>query len=367
MSQRSRFINSDRPSNLTQRSEFLTQGISETSLNSYNGYSRDTNRRQLQQNKNQQYQQNNTAYQHQHQEPARSKQMKRGTIFASMSLTEPGTEDEEVEFHEEVEKVQEKKVQERETKQGDINLPIKPNMIKRQSTIMSITQENSDVKKKTSMKIKKFLCCSKEKNPYFEEVLIKERGTKQSLRLKQHYKGWPDRNIFYDAVYALNTLKIQVLLGIITSGTLLTCVVISLLYMFGNCVTNNTNFLKLMLTTFLQITGGTAAGMTMGKDGDDGYCNSILALNTLLNVGLKSVAFAVLVGKLQKVSPRMYFTPFCVINFRDKKPVLMMRVMNSQGSTVNGCYWVVVLFDFFCTNIYFEIYFNYFVCLFASR
>ena len=142
--------------------------------------------------------------------------------------------------------------------------------------------------------------CVKEKNPYFENVLAKEKATKMSQGLTQQYKGWPSRNLFYDIVYQMNTLKLPVLMGIVIGGTLFICIAVSLLYVLGNCA-NNVIFLKLMLTTFLQITGGSAAGMTMGENGDDGFCNSVLALNTLLNVGFKSVAFAVLVGKLQKL------------------------------------------------------------------
>ena len=126
----------------------------------------------------------------------------------------------------------------------------------------------------------------------------------------------------------MNTLKFHILLPIIVAGTLFVVILVSLLYVFGSC--SDLDFPYLMLISFLQITGGSGAGMEL--QGEKGYCNSVFAINTLLNVAFKSVAFAVLVSKLQTVRPRMYFTPFCVLNFRDKKPVLQMRVLNAQGS-----------------------------------
>ena len=156
----------------------------------------------------------------------------------------------------------------------------------------------------------------------------KEKIASKSSRLRQHYLHWPSKNHFYDVVYNMNTLKLHVLLPIVVGGTLFVVIIVSLLYVFGSC--SDLEFPYLMLISFLQITGGSGAGMEL--QGEKGYCNSVFAINTLLNVAFKSVAFAVLVSKLQTVRPRMYFTPFCVLNFRDKKPVLQMRVLNAQGS-----------------------------------
>ena len=42
-----------------------------------------------------------------------------------------------------------------------------------------------------------------------------------------------------------------------------------------------------------------------------------------------------MVAKFESVSPKLFFTPSLVINFRDGIPILQFRVMNAQGTLLD--------------------------------
>jgi uncharacterized membrane protein YgcG len=160
------------------------------------------------------------------------------------------------------------------------------------------------------------------------------------MRLLQRYVGRPPRSTFYAAMHCLNALRpLPLALAALGAGSAL---LLSLagLYSAGQCYSAELKFHELVLAAFLGIMGASSSDFTgpTTVDDDDGnnnnkaFCGVVLSLNAFLQVAFRSVVLAVMVNKLTKITPRLYFTPKCVVNFRDGVPVLMMRILNAQGT-----------------------------------
>ena len=164
-------------------------------------------------------------------------------------------------------------------------------------------------------------------------------GTAADRRLRQKYIGRPPLDVFYQSMHRINTLRPYALVGLTILFATVVLVLLSALYTMGACY-SDLFFHEIMLASFLNVMGAsTGSGTTKG------FCGVVLSLNAFLQVIFKSCVFAVVVNKLTKVTPRLYFTPCCVINVRDGVPVLMMRILNAQGTLLElvrcQAQWVV--------------------------
>jgi hypothetical protein len=150
---------------------------------------------------------------------------------------------------------------------------------------------------------------------------------------RQQYKGRLPKNTLYNLLYTINGLKPLVLFSCGLLIAVFTLLMIAVLYLFGGCY-SHIPFTDLVLVTFLQIMGtSTDTKMTVQENNNNhGYCGLVQSATALLQIGFKSILFAVMVNKLTKITPKLYFTPEAVINFRDGTPVIMVRILNAQGS-----------------------------------
>jgi hypothetical protein len=156
-------------------------------------------------------------------------------------------------------------------------------------------------------------------------------GTAIDHKTRQKYKGNIPSSTIYNCLYTINGFKLRMLLllGFLSASLIL--LLFSLLYTFGGCY--DVPFHEVLLVTFLQVMG-TTSDTTMSSSASRGYCGIVLSGTSLLQVGFKSVVFAVMVNKLTKITPKLFFTPNAVINYRDGKPVIMVRILNAQGSVL---------------------------------
>ena len=179
-------------------------------------------------------------------------------------------------------------------------------------------------------------------------------GSASDTRLMQRYVGNPPRSTFYATMHFLNALRPLPLGLAATAAGMAVLISLAGLYSAGKCYSAELHFHELLLAAFLGVMGASSAEFTgsaavNGNGGNEtaaaaaaavsaaatnnkAFCGIVLSLNAFLQVAFKSVVFAVMVNKLTKITPRLYFTPKCVINFRDGVPVLMMRILNAQGT-----------------------------------
>lgn len=154
-------------------------------------------------------------------------------------------------------------------------------------------------------------------------------GSATDHHLRQKYVGHPPRNQFYQLMYNINGLKPTALLGLCALISFLVLLSLSGLYTGLQCY--DAAFHENILISFLSIMGASSEYASQTEE-NRAACGIVISLNALLQVAFKSIVFAVMVKKLTKVTPKLYFTPVCVISFRDGHPVLLMKIMSAQGT-----------------------------------
>ena len=169
----------------------------------------------------------------------------------------------------------------------------------------------------------------RDQHPFFGDVITKARNMKKSNLLRQHYIEPPPKSHFYDLITVTKTMPAKKLLLGAFGTSIFTVLLISTLYYGASCV--GTSFDNIIMITLQQIIGaGTAEGFEQTF-----VCRTLVTGTTLLNVVFKSVTFALMVSKFDNVTPQIYFTPNCVMNFRNGMATLQMRVMNAQGTLLD--------------------------------
>ena len=166
----------------------------------------------------------------------------------------------------------------------------------------------------------------RDQHPFFGDVITKARNMKKSNLLRQHYIEPPPKSRFYDLITVTKTMPAKKLLLGAFGTSIFTVLLISTLYYGASCV--GTSFDNIIMITLQQIIGaGTAEGFEQTF-----VCRTLVTGTTLLNVVFKSVTFALMVSKFDNVTPQIYFTPNCVMNFRNG-----MNGMNICRLIRSGC------------------------------
>ena len=174
------------------------------------------------------------------------------------------------------------------------------------------------------------LLCTKDKHPHFHNVMEKAKIMKDSNLLRMHYIEPPPKNLFYDIVTKAQTMKLKYLIPLVTVVTSIVIIILSALYVGSDCG-NDVTFDQQMMRTFAEIVGAGSFENIKPTT----ICRTLYATSALLNVIFKSIALAIMVAKFESVSPKLFFTPSLVINFRDGIPILQFRVMNAQGTLLD--------------------------------
>ena len=159
----------------------------------------------------------------------------------------------------------------------------------------------------------------------------KAKVMKDSNLLRMQYIEPPPKSLFYDIVTRTQTMKLKYLIPGVIFVTSFVIVIISALYAGFSCNSTDVSFDQQMMRTFAEIVG---AG-SFENIKPNTACRALYATSALLNVVFKSIALALMVAKFESVSPKLFFTPSLVINFRDGVPVLQFRVMNAQGTLLD--------------------------------